>query len=173
MLFHFFPRGHCQRQTSIISISLPPFWCFSISLDNSIFSQDQEMELSRKTWCKDLAVHLLRQVRNKWRKTRQWHWKIICYTDTHFTEGKIYHFPFQQKGLNILWNEYIKAQLDTCNLFIWRISCNDFTWEIGHWLLHFLNEFKLHLTTKPNGRAKGKWLGYFKLNTGNNKIMLK
>lgn len=121
MLFYFSPRGHCHRQTSVISISLPPFWCLSISIDNSTFSREYwnwqlnwqfsilqgkqgNATLKKESWSRDLA----RQVSNKGRKTRHWEISVIL---IHSTEVKIYHSTSQLKGLNILWNEYIKAQL--------------------------------------------------------------
>lgn len=125
MLFYFFPRGCCQRQTSVISISLPPFWCLSISIHSSIFSREywnwqlnwqfsilQERQgnatLNKDSWSRGLAGHLLRQVSNKGRETRHWEISVILIDST---EVKIYHSTFQLKWLNILWNEYIKTQL--------------------------------------------------------------
>lgn len=125
MLFYFFPRGCCHRQTSVISISLPPFWCLSISIHSSIFSREYwnwqlnwqfsilqgrqgNATLKKDSWSRDLAGHLLRQVSKKGRKTRHWEISVIL---IHSTEVKIYHSTFQLKWLNILWNEYIKAQL--------------------------------------------------------------
>lgn len=147
MLFYFSPRGHCHRQTSVISISLPPFWCLSISIDNSTFSREYwnwqlnwqfsilqgkqgNATLKKESWSRDLA----RQVSNKGRKTRHWEISVIL---IHSTEVKIYHSTSQLKGLNpVKW--VYQSPTFTCNLFIWRISCNDFTCEISHWLLFFL-----------------------------------